>query len=142
MSGTKYHPSTPCGYQDFCCPGFLCIMTLVPGGERGVLLKSKYSYNSICDKILGFDITVINRFNLIWDCLRGGTIGLLGTFYYTTESLNDVVFTREYEFILCISPVNVWWDQLECGRCHTVYVNKTINKSISYSLEFSLRTID
>ena len=38
-AGSKYHPSTPCGSQYFCCPGFLCITTLVPRGVMCILLK-------------------------------------------------------------------------------------------------------
>ena len=70
MDGPQYHPSTSCVYHNVGCPVLLCIMTSVPGGERGVLLKSKYLSNAICAESFGFDIAVLKRFNVIWACLR------------------------------------------------------------------------
>ena len=70
MAGIKYHPSTPYGSQYFCCPIFYCITTLLPWGTRYVLFKSKYPPNANFYESFGFDISILNRFNFIWDWLR------------------------------------------------------------------------
>ena len=56
--------------QVFCCPILSCVMTLVPGGAMGVLLKSKYPPNSISAESFGFDLAGIIRLNAIWACLK------------------------------------------------------------------------
>ena len=65
MAGPKYHPYNTHVSQYFCCPGFLWISTLVPGGERAVLLKSNFPFSTTYAEGFGFDISVLNMFNVI-----------------------------------------------------------------------------
>ena len=86
MDIPKYHPSTPFGSQEFCFTGFSFMMALVPGFTRGVLLKSKFPSNVICDESFGFDLAGLNRFNVIWVCLRRRQHWCIGNIFPTPHS--------------------------------------------------------
>ena len=110
MGGPKYHPYTSCGSQDFCCPSFLCMTNLVPGGERVVLLRSKSPSNTIYTEIYGFDIYGLDRFNVIWDCFRRRHHRCIGYIFPTPHSPAMKWFLHVYmacsdAFLLCMQVV-------------------------------------
>ena len=47
--------------------GFLWNMTLVPGGAKAVLFKSKFPSIVVCAEVFGFHIEGLIMFNVIYD---------------------------------------------------------------------------
>ena len=60
-----YHPGTPCIPQVLRCCGFLCTTNFIPGGTRGVLLKSNYPSIVVCDAIVSFHQQGLRIFEVI-----------------------------------------------------------------------------
>ena len=59
-----YHPYFPHGAQLCLIVGFLCTMTLVPGGANGVALKSNCPWSWACAERVGFILDGRRRFNV------------------------------------------------------------------------------
>ena len=83
------------------------ITTLVPGGDRGVLLKLKKSSNFTCAESFGFDLAVLNRFNVIWDFLRRLYQSCIGGVFPKLHSpamklLFHVQMAFSTSFLLCV----------------------------------------
>ena len=111
MAGTKYHPSTPCGSQDFYFPGLLCITIFLPEGHKGVLLKSKFPSNVTFSESFRFYLSVLNRFRVIWDCLRRRNHRCIGEMFPTPHSprMKWLFHTWMYQsatFVLCMCGGN------------------------------------
>ena len=67
-------------------PVFSCIINLVTGGMRGVLLKYKSPSNAICIGSFGFDISGLNRFNVNWACFWRRHHRCIGYIFRTPQS--------------------------------------------------------
>ena len=86
MTGPKYNPSTPGGFQNFPCPSFYFLMNLVPSGGRCIFLKSKLPSNDIFSEGFVFDISDLNRFNVIKDFLIRPQHRCIGNIFNTPNS--------------------------------------------------------
>ena len=63
-----YQPISPFGLHVSRYDGFRCAITFVPGGARGILLKSKFPKRYACADKVGLHLAERNRFNVISAC--------------------------------------------------------------------------
>ena len=146
MAGPKYHPYNTRVSQYFCCPGFLWISTLVPGGERAVLLKSNFPFSTTYAEGFGFDISVLNMFNVIGSWLMRrhhrctgknfhhhivpqwinfSMFGWLAPLNFSCEYVGEkitillIIVCKKFWVPLKLScPANVFLVWLQCGLIH------------------------
>eukprot|EP00957_Ditylum_brightwellii_P043806 3321921-Ditylum_brightwellii.AAC.1 len=74
----RYQPSTPCGDQELCLSGSSKISTLVPGGARGVLLKSCMLLRWAWAERRGLDLDVQSKLRVSWACSNSSSHWQMG----------------------------------------------------------------
>ena len=70
ISGPMHHPSSPCGAQNSQSFRMWCITTLVPGGDKGVRLKSNSLKMWVYAEMWGRVLYCLSRFILIVACCK------------------------------------------------------------------------
>ena len=95
---------------NFVAPG---LMYFDLSAERGVLLRPKLTSDAICAEIFRFDISGLNRFNVIRDCLRRRNHRYIGNIFLTPQSPTMKWFFLiqmdcSAEFILCMCGGTNW----------------------------------
>ena len=113
MAGPKYHTTRPTWVPIFILPWFLMYYYISDWGERDILLKSNLPSNNTCDDSFGFDLAILNRFNMIWAYLSRKYHRWIGNIFPTPHNpvMNwffHVQMAPSSAFLLCMCGVNIW----------------------------------